>query len=101
MGGSDSQLLIRPLEVYEVPIAKSTSAIFKDELYPNSVFYFKNEINYLYNSGQKIKRNDEMNLVTNVLDFKLKNSLEKTQNVDIEIIKNDEENSLNFLTRIV
>ena len=92
-----SQLLIRPLEIYEVPIAKPINAIFKNKSCSNSVFYLKNEINYLHNSGQKIKKSNEMNLVTNVLDFKLKNSLEKPENVSIEIIKKDEKNSLSFL----
>ena len=95
--GLYSQLLIRPLEIYEVPIPKSINNLFDKNLPSNSIFYLTNQLNYLYESGQKIKKAEEINLVTNILDFKLKNAFKKNDKMSIEIIRNDKKNHLNFL----
>ena len=95
--GTQSQLLIRPIELYEVPLPKPIENILNQEVTSNSIFYLKNHFNYLYNSGQKIKSPDQLNIVTNSLDFKLSNSFKKNENIQIKILNNNEKNHLNFI----
>ena len=89
----DSRLLIRPIEIYEIPIKKPIS----NKLNLNSVFFLTNHINYLFDSGQKIRKNTEFNLLTNTLDLNLKNSLRRNVNIGISVTKNHKNKSINFL----
>lgn len=95
--GTSSQLLIRPLDVYEIPIPKPISSIVGTNLNLNSIVKLKNDITYLYNSGQKIIGNTEINLVKHTFDFKLKNFSEENHNLNLEIIRNEKKNSLDLL----
>ena len=95
--GTQSQLLIRPIEIFEVPLPKPIDNILDQDKISNSTFYLKNQFNYLYNSGQKIKNPDQLNLVTNSLDLKLTNSFTKNENVQIKIINNRKINYVNFV----
>ena len=92
--GLDSQLLIRPLEIYEVPLPKSINFVFDNQFSANNLFDFSNRINYLYNSGQKIKSNEEIDLLNNVVDFKLKAGIKKES---VKIIRNTKQRNLKFL----
>ena len=58
------QLLIRSLQVYEIPLPKSIEQIFKKNLQQDSVFNLTSYINYWYNSNHKIKTNNNINLIT-------------------------------------
>ena len=89
----DLQLLIRPIDLYESPRPK----IIDNELKSNSIFDSDNHINYLYYSGQKIKKNKEVNLITNTFDLRLKNSLGKNQNFNLEIIRDTKKNKSSIL----
>lgn len=92
-----SQLLIRPIDLYEIPIPKPITTSLNINLNLNSIVGLTNSISHLYNSGQKIKYNNETNLIINCFDFKLKNSSEKNHNLNLEIVRNDKKNSLDFL----
>jgi len=93
--GTSSQLLIRPIDIYEIPMVKPISSTIDANL--NSIVNLQTKINYLYNSGQKIKSNNEINLVKNTFDFNLKNFSEENHNLNLEIIKDEKKNSLNLL----
>jgi len=95
--GTQSQLLIRPIEIFEVPLPKPIDTILDQEKTSNSIFYLKNQFNYLYNSGQRIKNPDQINLVTNSLNLKLTNSFTKNENVQIKVLNNKKKNYLNFV----
>ena len=94
---ASSQLLIRPIDLYEIPIPKPIATDLNINLNLNSRVNLTNSISYLYDSGQKIKHNNEINLIKNSFDFKLKNFSEKNQNLNLEIVRNEKKNSLNFL----
>ena len=95
--GGSSQLLIRPLEIYEIPLSKSISNIFVSKIESNSIFYLKNHFNYLYDSGQKIQTSTQLNIVSNSLEFKLRNSFKKNKNVEIKIVENQSKTLLRFI----
>ena len=95
--GNQSQLLIRPIEIYEVPFPKPRNHIVDQEIQLNPIFYLNNRFNYVYNSGQKIKSPYHLNLVTNSLEFKLINSFKKNDNIQIKIINNQKKNHLDFI----
>nr|YP_009496921.1 RNA polymerase beta' subunit [Rhizosolenia fallax]AWT39634.1 RNA polymerase beta' subunit [Rhizosolenia fallax] len=94
---ANPQLLIRPIDLYEIPLPKPINTSLNIKLNVNSIVNLTNSIKYLYNSGQKIKHNNETNLIRNSFDFKLKNALEKNDNLNLEIVRNDKKNSLDFL----
>ena len=95
--GSYSQLLIRPLEIYEIPLPKPVEDIFGTNLIKNQNFDLKNKFNYLYDSGQKIKSANQLNIVTNTLEFNLTASFKKNENVEIKLMTNQEKRCLNFI----
>ena len=95
--GLNSQLLIRPIDLYEIPLPKPINSMFENDSNLNFKFNLSNSINYLYESGQKIKKSNEINLVTNTFNLELKNSLEKNQNFNLEIIRDSKKNSSNLL----
>jgi len=90
------QLLIRPLKLYEVPRPKSIKKVFKTDFRKNSIFNVKNNLRYLYDSGKKVKIAKQLEIITKSLDLQLKNSLNKNENIQIEIIVNRKKNCLNF-----
>merc|ERR1712127_419540 len=91
------QLLIRPVEIYEIPLSKSVSNIFVPKIESNSIFYLKNHFNYLYDSGKKIQTSTQLNIVSNSLEFKLRNSFKKNKNVEIKIVENRSKTLLRFI----
>jgi DNA-directed RNA polymerase subunit beta' len=91
---SNNQLLIRPLEIYEVPSAKSIEKIFGNNSQIRSVFELENQLNYLYKSNQTIKTQKSLNLVSNVLNLKQNKTL-KTD-ITIELVNNQRKNRLDF-----
>ena len=95
--GLYSQLLIRPIEVYEIPISKPVEKKININLISNGIFHLKNNFNYLYESGQKIKNPDQVNIVTNTLEFKLIDSFKKNENSEIKVFHDKQKNSLNFV----
>ena len=95
--GVNSQLLIRPIDLYEIPLPKPIIPMFDNKSNLNFKFNLTNSINYLYESGQKIKKSNETILVTNTFNLKLKNSLEKNQNLNLEIIRNSKKNTSNLV----
>ena len=95
--GGSSQLLIRPVEIYEIPLSKSVSNIFVPKIESNSIFYLKNHFNYLYDSGKKIQTSTQLNIVSNSLEFKLRNSFKKNKNVEIKIVENQSKTLLRFI----
>nr|AWT38980.1 RNA polymerase beta' subunit [Eunotogramma sp.] len=94
VGKFTNQLLIRPLEIYEVPLAKPTKTIFNDKSQIDSLFSLKNSINCLYRSTQKVKSTNSINLIANVLDIEPRHSFRN--NITIELGNNLDKNSLNF-----
>jgi len=95
--GTYSQLLIRPIEVYEIPYAKSSENLRKPQATSTVTFSLKNRFNYLHDSGEIIKTPDQVNIITNSLEFKLTDSFKKNENVEIKILNNPKKKCLNFV----
>ena len=95
IGKSTDQLLIRPLEIYEIPRVKLLKNIFGQKSKIESIFSGTNKINYLCKSTQKLKSANNINLIFNILKLQPKNS-SKT-NVTIQLLNNQQQNNVTFL----
>jgi len=95
--GVSFQLLIRPLEIYEVPKPKSIDKIFGKSSQLNSIAYIRNCVNYPYKSRQKVKENESINLLTKSLNLESTSSLTKAEQLKIEIISDTKNNGLKFV----
>ena len=75
VGKITDQLLIRPLDIYEIPKPRSVNKLFGQNSPIKSILGLKSSNQYLYKSNQKIKSAQYLTLVSNVLDldFKLLN----------------------------
>jgi DNA-directed RNA polymerase subunit beta' len=95
VGKFDDQLLIRPLEIYEVPYVKSEKGIFEKNLEPDFPFNLSSNFYYTYRSGHAIKESKTIELVINSLNLKV-DSFSQSQS-EIELLPNPEKNSVDFL----
>jgi len=91
-----SQLLIRPINIYEVPFLQVYRTVIKKNHNPNKLVNVINSIKYPYDSGEKIKTSGQVDILNQFIDFQLKNSLNKDNCVQIELIKDQRKNRLNF-----
>ena len=87
IGKVTDQLLIRPLNVYEIPKSRSINKLFKNDLPINSILDLRSSTQYLYKSNQKIKSSEPLTLVSNILDLDFKTSKEKTFNIEFTLDK--------------
>ncbi|MGH7954431.1 MAG: hypothetical protein ACREOZ_00565, partial [Gloeomargaritales cyanobacterium] len=91
-----TQLLIRSLEVYEIPFPKSINKIFGKHFHLDSTFYITSLINYPYNSRQKIKEKKHLNVVTNTLFLNSTSSSNKKEQLEIGFVTERKRKSLKF-----
>ncbi|MBC8300503.1 MAG: DNA-directed RNA polymerase subunit beta'' [Pelagibacterales bacterium] len=92
--GSSSQLLIRPIEIYEVPFLNPNKPFNRSISVSNSILKISNSLDYLYSSGEIIKCPKSVNLVKVSLDFR--NSSKKTDRFEIEISKTNKKDDLSL-----
>ena len=90
------QLLIRPLNIYEVPRIKTIKKIFNNNSHFESILGLKISNQYLYKSTQKIKSANTINLIANILDLGIKNSYQN--NTKIQFSMNQRSNAVEFLS---
>jgi DNA-directed RNA polymerase beta'' subunit len=90
------QLLIRPLEVYEIPLPKSIEKIFGNSFHLDSIFRLTSLISYPYNSKQKVKESKNLNIVTQSLFLDTANVFRKKEQVEIGLVTDTKRNSLKF-----
>ena len=88
------QLLVRPIEIYEFSHTDITSPSYSDLKNPNSPFTIKSQFIYSYKPNQIIKGTKNLTLISNVLIFKSKQLLNKSNS--IELVPDKKLNSLNF-----
>ena len=87
-----NQLLLRPLEIYEVPFNKSINKKLNAKSKLKNIFALTSINRCFYKSNQKIKRHSSINLILNVLKLKLVKTL--INNLDIEILPNLQKQSI-------
>ena len=85
-GKNSEQLLVRGIEIYEVPQVNIRQARILNNLNKYSTIKLESEILYSYKSKQTIKGAQNLNLVLNLLAYKSKNSLNK--DLTIELVRN-------------
>nr|QXM17646.1 RNA polymerase b''-subunit [Chaetoceros pseudocurvisetus] len=95
IGKITDQLLIRPLNIYEVPKPKMVEKVLGKNSLLQSGFRLKTSTQYLYKSNQKIKSSKGLTLISQVLDRNLKTSIEN--NLTIQFQYNQNKNQLKFL----
>jgi len=89
------QLLIRPLDLYEIPKVKTIKKLFDSDSQIETVLNLRSSCQYLYRCAQKIKSSAGINLITNVLDLNIKNLYQK--NTDVQFSRNSKNKNIEFL----
>lgn len=95
--GLSFHLLIRPIEIYELPLIKSFNRI--TTTLENSLgLKINNKLKYLYPSGKIIKQSNHLQLLTQSLNLVLfqTNNLKKKTALNIDLILEKKKNNLNF-----
>ena len=95
IGKKIDQLLVRPIEIYEFP--HSMTSIFNSNLNydDKSSFNFELKSIYIYKPNQTIKSKRSLNLISNVLNFKI-NKISNNNNINIELLNNQKYNVINL-----
>ena len=94
--GFSIKLLIRPLDLYEIPLPKSIEFLFGKNSYISSLINFTSTIDYLYESTQKITQTKHLNLVIKSLGLKTTNSYQKQNKLKINLSLSFKNSWLNF-----
>ena len=90
-----NQLLIRPLDIYEVPKTKSAEKQFGRNTELTKLLDLKSSNSYLYKSNQKIKSAQNLNLIANVFDFNFKNS--SKNKIEIKFLQAKTQKNIEFI----
>ena len=95
--GLSIKLLIRPLDIYEIPLPKSINFLFGKNCYLGSTINLTNTIDYLYESKQKIKETKHLNLVEKLLKLNTTNCSKEKNKLKIELALNLKNPWLKFI----
>jgi DNA-directed RNA polymerase subunit beta' len=93
-GKKSEQLLIRPVELYEVPYSNLDAIHYQNEQNSNVLFKLDIKNIYVYKPNQSLKNVENLNLIRNKLIFQT-NKLLKNQ-LNIQFVNNRKLNSVNF-----
>ena len=88
------QLLIRPIELYEVPYSNLTSINSQNTKNLTTLFKLKTTNVYIYKSNQILKSKQSLNLIRNKLIWETDKSL--NNQIKIEFLNNEQRNSVDF-----
>ena len=94
IGKKSDQLLVRPIEIYEFPYSIDPKINSQINVNSQSNFNFESKSIYSYKSNQTIKSCHNLDLISNVLNFKIHKSL--NSNINIELSNNQKQNSVSF-----
>ena len=94
VGKNNEQLLIRPIEIYELPYSNLKSLKFQKNTNLHSNFKLQSNILYNYKSNQLLKGSKNLNLVVNTL--KLETNKLLNNHINIELVTNKKTNSIDF-----
>ena len=95
LGKLTDQLLIRPLDIYEIPQTKSFKKLVGVNSPFESILKLTTSTHYLYKSNQKIRSSRTLNLVSNIFKFKKPSSI--LNNTKIEFKSESKTSSIKFL----
>jgi DNA-directed RNA polymerase beta'' subunit len=94
IGKNSEQLLLRPIEIYELPQVKIKQFKFLNKSNKNSNLQLESKVVYAYKTNQIIKGIKNVNLVSNSLILKSGNLV--NQNVNIEFSVNQKRKKINI-----
>jgi DNA-directed RNA polymerase subunit beta' len=94
VGKTTEQLLLRPVEIYEVPNSKFYQSDSQKKFNKHSNIKLESKSVYPYKSNQIVKGTKNVNLVFNTLNFEPNRFL--CQNVNIELSSNQREKYVNL-----
>ena len=94
IGKKTEQLLIRPIEIYEISSSNLKSINSQNDRNSKSNFKLETKIVYNYKTNQTLKGTKNLNLVINELTFKTNKFL--NNQIKIELANNKKSNSINF-----
>ena len=95
IGKKIDQLLIRPIEIYEVPYFISTNTPSLVENNTQFIFNLHSNILYTYKSNQTIKGLNSIDLISNILMFKTNKLVHN--NLNIELVNNAKKKLVDFI----
>ena len=90
-----TQLLVRPLIIYEIPFIKSINTLFENKPQFKNTFTLSITNQHFYKSNQTIKRSHSINLFLNIL--KIKSSNISTSNLNVRFLPNWNNQSINIV----
>jgi DNA-directed RNA polymerase subunit beta' len=96
VGKNTNQLLVRPINLYELPYSNSFPLNLSTDISNKSIFNLKFKTIYQYKSNQTVNGVQNLNLISNSFIFKTNKSL--NNNISIELLNNQKNNSVNFKT---
>ena len=85
IGKLTDQLLIRPLDIYEIPQTKSLKKVFDSNSTFESILKLTPSTHFLYKSNQKIKSSKTLNLVSNIFELTQNYSTTNDTNIKFKI----------------
>ena len=94
VGKNTDQLLVRPLKIYEFPHFIDPRENSQVNIDNKSIFSFESKAVYPYKSNQNIKSRRSINLISNILKFKIHKSL--NTKINVELTNNKIQNSVDF-----
>ena len=94
IGKKTEQLLIRPIDLYELSYSNLNSINSQNKKNSNVNFKLEPKIIYVYKPNQILKSNQNLNLVINRLTFKTNKLL--NNKINIELVNNKKTNSVDF-----
>jgi len=94
VGKKTEQLLIRPVELYELSHSNLKHVDLQNKMNLNSDFKLKTKTIYAYKSNQILKSPNNLNLFLNQLMFKINRLL--NNHVNIELVNNKKTNFVDF-----
>jgi DNA-directed RNA polymerase beta'' subunit len=96
VGKNNDQLLVRPIDLYEFPYLNKLSPEFQKEFNIKSQPECKVETKsvYVYKSNQFIKKTKNLELISNLLTFKINRS--RTNNLSIKLLNHKKTQSVAF-----
>lgn len=93
-GKNNTQVLIRPIVLYEFSYIQNISKTFKDHNLNKQNFKIYTKTNFIYKSNQRIKTNDSLNLISEFLYLKTYHS--SVNSLSIELVINKRQKTLFF-----
>ena len=93
---SSIRILIRPINIYEVPFPKVFKTLVNINSKNNNNINLKSNIYYVYHSGKKIRNCKKIEIIKQSLDLELKKFIKRNASLTLKIFRNHKNTDLRF-----